>query len=233
MGSAILLLNNGGKMNIDTLYSGNVSFEHKNEKLYLVGLLSSKRHIHASRVKHSGGEIKVVSIRIPVLRMSINTLKEIDIWDKLEDKTRKEIEDLGNNKVQEVNQSMDHAKKHRRNRYEGVPREVICVSCGKKQTMNPAIILAKVDKECTTIEKWVAKWACQECCPTKRGRQANPAFAHLPKELVCKCGNKVGTSPSAIVATAKRKNITPEAYVKGYQCQSCNRTIGRKKGQKI
>ena len=67
----------------------------------------------------------------------------------------------------------------------------------------------------------------------KRGRRADPKYAHLPKELVCACGNKVATSPSQIVQRAKQKKVTPEEIVKNYQCQTCNPTKGRKKGQKI
>jgi len=177
-----------------------------------------KPHLHVWR-DEKGNNIS--NGLVPVKDVSVATLKKLDVWSKIPKATQTELVELEEKEKLAPVLRMAHARKHKRNKYEGIPREVTCCKCSSKQSINPAYVIKRADKLFTTVEKWCANYECSKCNPTSRGRKANPKYAHLPKELVCKCGNKVGTSPSAIVATAKRKRMTPEEFVEQYQCQKC------------
>jgi len=182
-----------------------------------------KPHLHVWEDKKGNG---ISNGLVPVKDVSIGTLKELVVWPKLSKDTQAELTEIEEAEKIAPVLRMAHARKHKRNKYEGIPREVTCCKCSSKQSINPAYVIKRADKLFTTVEKWCANYECRKCNPTPRGRKANPKYAHLPKELVCKCGNKVKTSATAIVGAAKRRKTTPEEYVEKYECQSCHKTKG-------
>lgn len=169
---------------------------------------------------------------VKVKNVEIEVLKTLEVWDKLSKEVQKEVKEYEASYHNEVHNKMDKARRGRRQRYPNIPREMVCCKCKIKEGVVPAVIAKKLEKDDITIESFIEKYECRVCCPRKRGRQANPAYAHLPKELVCNCGVKVVTTPSSIVQRAKNKKMTPEEFIKQYVCQICNPTKGRKKGQK-
>ena len=205
------------------------NFTTRDDKfLYYVKMLKNNM-IFAWECELSYGIHSHFPRRLKLSDVTIDTLKEIEVWDKLSNKVKSELEQYEKDEKNHLHTHMDKLRQKRKQKYEGVPRELVCCKCGKKQKMAPAIIVQRADKEVRSIENWVKEWQCNTCKPSKRGRQPDPAYANLPKELVCKCGNKVNTSPYAIVARAKKLGITPEEVVKGYKCQTCCATKGRHK----
>lgn len=209
------------------LYPDNPIFDYNGEELTLVKLIA-KRVILGARVKKAGGSVDIRYRKVMVTKLPIQTLKDINIWDDLSDSVKEIVTKADEDNRNAGRAKMAHARSKRRNKYEGIPRSIKCSECDEPKDIAPAQIIKRADKAGRSIENWIKEFKCQSCCPTK-GRKANPAFANLPKELVCKCGNRVNTSGSAIVGAAGRKKITPEEYVKQYECQSCNPTRGRNK----
>ncbi len=204
-----------------------------NVELHFVKLLNN-RHIFAwESQSQDGGASSHYARRVPLSQVSIEDLKKVNIWDNLTDKEKSGLQQIEESEKHQIHTHMNKIRGLRRNKYEGVPREVVCCNCGCKQKMAPAQIIKRAAKEVRSIESWVKEYKCQKCAPSKgRGRKADPRYANLPKELVCKCGNKVNTSPSAIVARAKKLGITPEEVVNQYKCQKCVPTKGRHKRKK-
>jgi hypothetical protein len=70
--------------------------------------------------------------------------------------------------------------------------------------------------------------------PETKGRKRDPAFADLPRELVCStegCEGKMPyISPTILVAKAEEKGITPEEYAKTWKCAKCE---PRKRGRQV
>lgn len=166
-----------------------------------------------------------------------DNLKFIGVWDKL----AKEIQDkLVSGDVIDLSEKqarMEHARKHRRGRYQNVPKQVVCCNCGKEQKMQSGLIVknaekwAEKNKLIPDTEAWIKQWKCQKCFPTLKGRK--PSHNLPPKvELVCinGCGNKVIYPASVALKFADKKGLTIEKYISGYQCQSCAPSKGRKKG---
>jgi len=214
-------------MSNEILLNDRPQFETKSGREYHF-IEFRKSHLH---VWKNGRGTSMGDGLVPVKDVSIATLKKLVVWSKLPKTTQTELTELEEAEKIAPVLRMAHARKHKRNKYEGIPREVTCCKCGTKQSINPAYIVKRVDKLFTTVEKWCANYECRKCNPTPRGRKANPKYAHLPKELVCKCGNKVKTSATAIVGAAERRKITPEEYVEKYVCQSCHKTKGLGRGR--
>lgn len=118
--------------------------------------------------------------------------------------------------------------------FAGIPKELTCRKCGSKTQSAPSNTHARAEAKGITVEEFLKQFVCQICEPRKRGRPAgcgkkpNPEYANVPKELVCKCGNKVAVAQSALVKRANDKGMTVEAFVGQYKCQICHPTKGRK-----
>jgi hypothetical protein len=211
-------------------YEDKKSFQDSKGKTWsLVNLYPNKKGVLLANVRQSTGGGEIFFEARSVSSLPITALKEIEVWNTIPQATKDELVRLEENGTSEAQQKMAHARNHRRRKYTGIPREVTCSICGETQAIAPSQIIKRSDKECRSIENWMKEFKCQRCHSTK-GRKANPLHAHLPKELVCACGNKVKTSSTAIVSAAERRKITPEEYVKNYVCQSCKSTKGFKKG---
>ena len=188
--------------------------------------LTVKRHNHA----HSEGSLR----NYDLFSIPKEMLERFEIWGFLSEDIQATItnRDLATEQAEKellINRAA-HARKFRQRRDDlvNVPDEMVCFKC-KGVTKLPRSQIAKRAKiKFISVEEFLKNYQCQKCCPTKGRKKSTNLFnLTLPKELVCKCGNKVGASPSSIIVTAKRRNISPTEYVQGYQCQKCCPTIGR------
>lgn len=216
-------------MNMHTEYEGKKSIkDYEDNSWYVLRLTPNKKGLVLANVRDSmgGGSISWTVRRLH--SFPVATLKEVEVWNQLNQKMQDELTSYESNHTQNLQQRMNHARGKRRERFVGVPREAVCCKCGKKQPLSPANIIKRADKAGRSIENWIKEFQCQNCNGTK-GRKANPKYAHLPKELVCACGNKVKTNSTAIISAAERRKITPEEYVKQYKCQVCCPSKGRHK----
>lgn len=165
-------------------------------------------------------------VGIDIKHIDVPTLKSIGVWDNLSPAVQKEMEQIIHVKKQEVNQLMEKARAGRKKKYIDMPKELVCIKCGAKKEIAPGLLIARAEKIAKekqiifTFEDYLKQYQCQSCKPTK-GRKSNPELAHLPKELVCKCGEVLPCSPSYIVMRAKSKGVTPEDFVKNFVCQKC------------
>ena len=165
---------------------------------------------------------------INVDRVSISSLKDIKVWDKLSKNVKDDIQTLKIEEGNYVNSKMEKARKSRTKKYPNIPREIICIECTKIIKVVPSIIAKRIEKTDVTIENFVSNFKCRECSPVKRGRAKNPKFANYPSELVCKCGNRTKVAASNLDAKAKLKGISVDELVKEYVCQKC---CPRKRGR--
>lgn len=188
------------------------------------------------RIKKAG-ETHELFYNLGISDVDSDTLKFLGIWGGLSKEVQEQSVRIDEGGVIESANRMEHARKHRRNKYPGVQNGITCSNCGAEQKMVAAAIVKNAEKWALKnkmipdIEKWIKQWKCQKCNPTK-GRRVHKDLP--PKvELVCKCGAKV-VYPSAVVAkTIAKKSLTLEAYISGYRCQTCNPTKGRKKGKLV
>lgn len=165
--------------------------------------------------------------------VDIEVLKRYDIWPKLSTETQKSIENMTMAEKEAVNNLLEKARAGRKQKYPNVPRELECITCHKKVSIPPSVLVARVEKIAKTkgstyiMDDYIKVFQCTKCVPVARGRKANPLYAHLPKELVCKCGKRVSTNSTALAKAAGKKKITIEKYIESYRCQSCFPTRGK------
>jgi hypothetical protein len=161
-------------------------------------------------------------------QVEIDVLKDLQVWAKLDKKLQEQIGQAVEKHQTAITAKMAKARSKRRNKYADVPREYVCQKCGKSQSIPPGTVMNRVRKLGILLDDYIKRFYCQKCKPTK-GRQKKD-YGNVPDKLVCKCGHTVKYHPSMIIATAKKKGLSVENFVKSYQCQKCNPTKGRKKG---
>jgi len=165
--------------------------------------------------------------------VDVETLKAINVWDSLPVEIQNTIAIRKVDEVKEVHELMAKARASRKQKYENIPKELTCIQCKCTIEVVPSQLAAKVNKKGILLVDYIANFKCKRCDPPVRGKKANPIYANLPKQLVCKCGKSINVSPYALVSRAKDKGVTIEQFVAGYQCQVCNPTKGKgKRGKK-
>lgn len=172
---------------------------------------------------------------IPVQQVEVEVLKKLNVWDGLSDKLKSEVGKITDKDQGCIDTLMEKARAARKIVHANMPKEIVCIQCGKKLNIAPCILLKRVEKivadkglSTYTVADYVKEYRCQRCHSTK-GRKANPEYANLPRELKCsKCGVVKPCAPSSIAQRAKSKGISPEEFLKGYVCSNCG---GPKRGR--
>ena len=171
---------------------------------------------------------------ITPFQVPINDLKSMHIWDQLSDSLQKDLHKQMEEDKTENNLKMAKARQNRRKKYPDMPREYECINCHIKQAIHPAVVSKRLEKNGILLDDFIKDFHCQKCRPSKRGRQASMSkqaiyFKTLPAMLVCKCGRKIKANYSYLTKKAEKLGVTMDSLVKGYICQRCNPTKGRKK----
>ena len=166
--------------------------------------------------------------------VSEEVLKEIGVWDKLEEKVKQEIIAGITTQTKAVHERMEEARKGKRKRYPDVPKELVCCKCGKRRKIQPSATSAKVEELVASgvvisISEYVKKFVCATCNPKRRGKKANPEFAGLPKKMTCKCGKSVPANFMQLKKKAEKMGITLQKLMEGFKCQVCEPRRFRKK----
>jgi hypothetical protein len=133
---------------------------------------------------------------------------------------------------QAVHNLLAKARAGRKQKYVGVPREMVCIKCGKKLAIQPGTLVKKVEKIAQTkgitytIEDFLKTWECQSCKPSK-GRKSTGKCK--PVILKCKCGNEITYPANILLKRAEKKGITVEKLIASFVCQTCS--PGKKRGR--
>ncbi len=113
--------------------------------------------------------------------------------------------------------------------YANVPKEMTCITCGKKQTVIPSYLVNKAKNKNTTVEKLVETYQCQKCNPTK-GHKSKGEKSDFPTETICKgCKKSIKIVKSNIERKAKILKISVKELIDNYKCRSCGGRLNSKK----
>lgn len=176
---------------------------------------------------------KASFIKCSAKQFSVETLKRINIWNKLDKDVKEYIEsgqalkDFDEARMDRMENISSTSKTKKRRKYKGVPDKLKCTECGVYTKIAASVLVNRCEKNDISIEDYIAGYKCQRCNPT-RGR-AKKDWGDVPNHMVCKCGHVQKYSQSAIVGMAKKKGLTVEAFVGQYVCQKCNPTRGKHK----
>jgi hypothetical protein len=213
-----------------------ISFEALNGRKFQMVDMDSPTLIRCWEcLKAEYGEYKYVLGGLDVRDVGSDTLKRLEIFDKLTPEIQKEITEGLTTKTQAVHSLMEKARSGRKNKYPDVPKELTCSKCGKKTAIQPSVLVKRVEKIAEKkgvtylMADYIKSYECQVCNPIKRGRVANPEFANIPEKMKCKCGKEVNTNVYQLKKKADKNKTTIQELIKNFVCQGCCSTIGRKR----
>jgi hypothetical protein len=161
---------------------------------------------------------------VKAARLTSDILKRLNVWDKLDNETRIEMEKIEADPNYVINTRMEKAKKGRRNKYPNVPKEIACIECGQTIKMQASLLVKRAEKWANgnvllTVFDFIKQFKCQSCNPSK-GRKGTGKCK--PTELICKCGNKIIYPMNVLKKRAEKKGITVEKLISSWVCQTCN-----------
>lgn len=162
-----------------------------------------------------GEKVELFKI-LDVKSIGVESLKTLNIWDKLPEEVRKRVEGVAV-EITEV----EKKSQGRRPKYEGIPRELVCVGCKEVVKVSPFVLSGKLEDKGIALEDYVKDFHCSKCRPGVRGKKANPEFAKYGKTMKCSCGTEVVLNPTYLKAKAEKLGTTMEELIKNFKCQVC------------
>jgi len=192
---------------------------------YLIKVVEGKMLFCWKEIRASTSEGEYACGLLNPRNVDKETLEGLGVWSKLDTTIRSDIESGLNQKKVEAVEKMEKARRGRKKKDPNLPEYLEC-KCGYKTRAVWSALNKKADQLGIPAIDLAKNYQCQKCNPTKghgRGKKREPV------ELVCKCGHKVTYPASTADSIAKKKGITVQQLVKGYKCQTCHPTKGRKK----
>jgi rubredoxin len=179
--------------------------------------------------KNEYGMLMETCTGLDCIDVAEDTLKSIGVWDQLEEKVKQEISAGITTQTKAVHERMADARSGKRKKYIDVPKELVCIKCGKKQNIQPSVTAKVIEKMVAsgvviTASEYVKNWQCPVCNPKRRGKKANPEFAGLPKKMTCKCGKSVPANFAQLKKKAELMGTTLQKLMEGFKCQVCEPT---------
>ena len=224
-------------MDFDILVSGLITFKTKyNQECAFIELVKPD-HFKCWMNKKANKQINKMQIGLMnVCHISVEELKETKLWDKLDEDIQKSVEECENIVTNDIHKKVRSGQgqgqgQGRRKKYPNMPVEITCITCGDEITINKANVAKKIERLGIGLDQYIKEFECRTCKPVHRGR-AKKDYGNVPDRMICKCGHVVKYSQSSIINMAKKKGMTVEEMVNGYECQKCSPTIGISRGKK-
>lgn len=209
-------------------------FEHNDNVYRLIKFVAPKTLIVWRIDNIVSGEHTETCMTLNVESVDIKTLKSINVWEKMEDKMKDDIENgvIVQEQIQEKIEGSKTAevKVKRGDKYKGIPTEYICTGCQAHNSISSAIVGKRIEKKGITVEEFTKTYKCQKCVPTRGRPKGSKKHANIPTEYTCTGCGKVDQLNSFVVnKRVEKRGGTIEDYVKTYKCQICVPTRGRPK----
>jgi hypothetical protein len=220
---------------MDRMLGNHPQFVCGNRSFAFINLHEESNLISCYRVKMDyqyEGMAEIVGISPNLL--SIETLKRLKIWDKVEATYHKVSDEVIANMptARDSNSTApsDGPKKRGRKRANSnIPRKFRCNKCDKEVYISPTILCTRMGVETPEaitekmITGMIGEFKCPKCMGSKRGRTRNPLFKDIPKEIKCS-----GCQKTIVVPAQKVYDMTGgdkakiKEYATTYLCRSCN-----------
>ena len=176
----------------------------------------------------------LIPLMVNIANIPIDELKEIKVWNKLDKKMQGVLEGMIEGDKAAVLERMEKARRGRRKKYPDMPKEYRCIICDEPYKIQPSTVRQRLEKKGILLDDFIKTYECRKCNPGwGKKTSTNPQaifFKTLPTELVCKCGRKVKANYTYLTKRAEKLGVTMDSLVRGYSCQKCSPTIGRREG---
>jgi hypothetical protein len=148
-------------------------------------------------------------------------LEALHVWPKLSPEIQDGVTKWADQHKGEMRDRMAHARKGRKDKYPELPDELTCTKCSKTINIQKGVLAQRITKLGVLADDYIKTYRCKGCNKTD--------YTGVPDQMECACGHVQKYAPAAMVAMAKKKDMSVEDMVSGYQCQKCNPTKGRRK----
>lgn len=182
---------------------------------------------------HIESESSQTGLGIRPIKVDIDVLKSLGVWDLLSADRRQVVETCEFQVKSLISGRMENARNARKpkSEYAHIPREIRCFECDEPSSIAPGVFVKKAglycedtDEERAKISKFELSFRCASCAPRRRGRQRNPLYASIPRTIKCSgaCGKECALNAKSVYELTGGKKDAIETYVKEYKCRSCN-----------
>jgi len=155
-------------------------------------------------------------------QVSIDVLKDLDVWDSLDEKVKEEVNHLTEHAEKEKKERW--GKRGRKKLYPDFPSEIPCTKCGWKKKVASSMLGKLLSDKGVSLEDYMAGYTCKKC--------KSPSL-NIPTELTCiQCKAVIKSSLSVMAKRIERLGITAKEFTKQFRCQKCHPTKGRKSNPK-
>jgi len=222
-------------MNIaEKLFGHYVSFQDKDELNYkMIKYYDKSQAINCWRIDaDTKGECKSSFVQLPLDLISIETLKTLQIWNKISKEDQEILVSDEEAEKRSVNKRMEEVRAGRRGKeeYAFLPREVPCSECGDTEYIAPSVLYRKIglstvegEAAIEKLNEWLSTHKCSKCAPRRRGRVRNPLYVDIPRSVPCSdCGKDCTLNAKSVYELTKGKKDDIDKYCKEYLCRSCN-----------
>lgn len=177
----------------------------------------------------NSNEGRCMGLRIE--KVSQEQLEVAELWDSIPKEHQKIIQDIDAGVKAVHVERMEHARKNRRTKYEGIPSDIPCTKCGAMIHIAPSYLVMRAKSNIPSeVEDWYKKnFVCKKCNPNtgRKGRAPDPELVGIPRKIKCsKCEREVNCNPRHLLEKAKEQGVTWQEYVKKYLCRSCDPNWG-------
>jgi len=157
-------------MDVSKIYGDRTSFQVDGKEYYLVDLFASKNHLFVMQARRGGSDVIANYTRMSISKVPVETLKEIEIWDRLDKATQTKLIEHEAMYPSHAHERMAKARGSRKEKYLNIPRELQCTTCDAKIPTPPGTTAKKVEKLGILLDDYLKKFQCRVCKPVKRGR---------------------------------------------------------------
>lgn len=166
-----------------------------------------------------------------VIQIHSETLKELDIWKQLDDKSQLKVLDVDTKRAAVINEEkkfvhkrMEKARKGRKRSplFRKMPDKLECSKCGKQTGYSKGAYCKKADEQDKDVMDLIKEYECLKC-GGKRGKKSNPEWSNIPDKMVCSCGKEQPVPKRKFVEKAAEEGIDVLELVKSYQCRDCKK----------
>lgn len=155
--------------------------------------------------------------------IDLDIIKAMKVWNHLSPETKAKLENKIRIVKDQTQELMAKARGARRKKYENIPREMTCITCGNIVEIVPGQVSKKCEKDGILLADYISGFKCKKCRPVAhRGKVRNPEFAKFARTMKCSCGAEVALNPTYLKTKAEKLGTTIEELVKNYKCNKCN-----------
>lgn len=215
-------MNNEMLMNGNTLLGTGLSND-----VYLVKYLGGSSLLVWEEI--NSNELRLCRRDLSRYPVTVESLKEAGVWDSLTQVVQDQLNNIEIQVKEEIADRMDNVRKGKKRNplFAKMPDKLKC-ECGQETAYAKGAYCEKADDRHMDVMDLIAEYKCMKCNGGRRGRVANPEWAHIPNIMnCCDCGKEAPVPKRLMVEKAKAAGVDVSELLKQYKCRACKKKLDK------